>query len=652
MSKNVTIGIVVVLIVIVLVTGGAVLFRHEHTVAIDEAIEPTCDGMGLTEGKHCEDCGEVIVAPQVIPAKGHNIVVDVAVDSTCVTLGKTEGKYCKDCGEVIVAPKLIPVKDHNVVFDVAVDSTCITPGKTEGKHCEYCGEVIVAPQVIPAKGHSIVVDVAVDSTCITPGKTEGKHCEDCGEIMLAQITISMIDHIFDSDYDGFCNVCNYERAVECLHNNLEKIEAIAPTCDKLGYTEGEKCCDCDTVIVEPLPVDKTTCIEGDWILDYIPNTENEGKRHTKCTVCGKKVREESVTWKEILENKRISPLELIQYCLQLIDSENGAGLVFTEDKANAIEILNAIYTFGNEKYNADELDQFLSSEFIPDFGIDPYQIKQMYGLYLWDCFDNDNVTFETMIDYMVEISEYPEIKQFIDEEISSQLGSLAEGIDEFKEIMNKELTSEEFIEFAKNEFGDQTGLSLACNMIFDMASGGSNTATTIELLNAVDNVSGMIPPEFKLKIKNYLYVYDVIAEPCAYTDFIPNLKKVILTLTNEEYEIEVNDEVIQQVYIMYFRDRAKTIPNDKILGSDFVKFVSETITINMAIASQVNYEDILMLEDIITIYDFVSDTSEYDYEEMLEKTHKLSEGVNSMSELMIFTDNDIISVYIDYFIYN
>ena len=43
-----------------------------HNAVTDAAVAPTCTETGLTEGSHCDRCGEVLVAQETVPALGHN----------------------------------------------------------------------------------------------------------------------------------------------------------------------------------------------------------------------------------------------------------------------------------------------------------------------------------------------------------------------------------------------------------------------------------------------------------------------------------------------------------------------------------------------------------------------------------------------------
>lgn len=61
-----------------------------HTEVVDKAVEPTCTKTGLTEGKHCSVCGEVLVEQKVVPALGFIVSGSVAgvTDNAMVTLLK------------------------------------------------------------------------------------------------------------------------------------------------------------------------------------------------------------------------------------------------------------------------------------------------------------------------------------------------------------------------------------------------------------------------------------------------------------------------------------------------------------------------------------------------------------------------------------
>lgn len=225
-----------------------------HTIVTDKGVTPTCTQSGLTEGKHCSVCNEVIRKQKKLAPKKHHAVTDKAVEATCSKEGLTEGKHCSVCNQVLVEQKKVRKKrhvlqkkkgtpatcteygwtdrifctvcntvtqrrvriaplGHKIVTDKAVEATCTESGLTEGKHCSVCKKVITRQQEIPAKGHKIVTDPAVEATCTQSGLTEGTHCSDCNEVIQKQETIAALGHeylsgaIYDKKTAQVVDIC-------------------------------------------------------------------------------------------------------------------------------------------------------------------------------------------------------------------------------------------------------------------------------------------------------------------------------------------------------------------------------------------------------------------------------------------------------------
>ena len=86
-------------------------------------------------------------------ATGHKVVVDQGKKATCTEDGLTEGKHCSVCKEVIKKQEVIPSTGHKEVLDSAKEATCTNTGLTEGIHCSICNKIIKKQEIIPALGH-------------------------------------------------------------------------------------------------------------------------------------------------------------------------------------------------------------------------------------------------------------------------------------------------------------------------------------------------------------------------------------------------------------------------------------------------------------------------------------------------------------------
>ncbi len=169
-----------------------------HTEVVDAAVPSTCTESGLTEGKHCSYCGEIIVTQQeILPLHNYNRIVFAP---TCIEIGYTNNT-CAVCNHTYNSDT-VAATGHtadSINIEKVISATCTTIGSYDSVvYCSVCqAELLRNGKDIPALGHKEVVDRAVAATCTETGKTEGKHCSVCNIVLIMQEEVSALGHKFE-----------------------------------------------------------------------------------------------------------------------------------------------------------------------------------------------------------------------------------------------------------------------------------------------------------------------------------------------------------------------------------------------------------------------------------------------------------------------
>ena len=151
------------------VTEAIAALGHDYDAVVTA---PTCTEKGYTT--YTCSCGDTYKGDEV-DALGHTEVIDEAKAPTCTENGLTEGKHCSVCNEVLVAQTVVDALDHSYTESVTKQPTCTEKG-VKTFICS-CGDTYT--EEIAATGHTLTQVAAKAPTCTEAGYEAYEYCSVC-----------------------------------------------------------------------------------------------------------------------------------------------------------------------------------------------------------------------------------------------------------------------------------------------------------------------------------------------------------------------------------------------------------------------------------------------------------------------------------------
>ncbi len=246
---------------------------------------PSCTDAG-ERVKTCLGCGNVITE-ELLPT-GHEEKLVPAVLPTCTDKGLTEGKSCSVCGEILLQQTELSALGHTEEIIPKKEPSCTDKGLTEGKRCTACGEVTEEQTQIPVIPHSFGEWYTEKApTCTEDGKKR-RECT-CGFYETSVVSAEHKYVLTDCSVPRICEACGKSESAPLGHD-FGEWAVVDSTCEESG-SRSRTCKRCGNNETDVIPPKGHSF--GEWTVTLEPKCEALGERERSC-LCGKKEVEDVV----------------------------------------------------------------------------------------------------------------------------------------------------------------------------------------------------------------------------------------------------------------------------------------------------------------------------------------------------------------------
>lgn len=353
---------------------------------------------------------------------------------------------------------------------------------------------------------------------------------------------------------------------------------------------------------------------------------------------------------EAPDSVKMAAKPFAEYAEYLIENDaDAAG--FADGETDSLKKLLSSYEVMNTENTASEFYTRLTNGLSDGTNLSLFSVKQIYGLYFYDEISQKAVDFQTMLDHTIDVTDTgAEFDGAISGSTHLQLKALSKGINQFNIKMEQPLTKAEFQGFMYQNYGvtvdDVTAGQIYGGYYALNGQPEQETIPFLPLMKFLVSQNQITEPTAVATVNGYDALYTAIHSPYEYTQFLPALSYIAESLSGITPTVNASAEEIQQIYVSYFI-KTNTLPDKALSGRTLVRFISDEIKKGGVIASRLDSENEKQLADLQRVDAFMSDFTEYSYQDITAKLNLLQTSLETTnSEVM--TADKVSGVYIKY----